>query len=53
LTGKTNWLKLQAHERLFEPAAYERAADQRGGGVLIRSQEFNQTHRRTAVGFLF
>jgi len=33
-------------------AAYERAADQRGGWVLIRSRNLS-THCQTAVGFLF
>jgi len=39
-------------ESKLEPAAYERAADQRGGRVLIRSQDLS-THCQMAVGFLF
>jgi hypothetical protein len=41
---------VSSHESQSEPAAYERAADQRGSRVLIRSRLY-QTHCRTAVGF--
>jgi hypothetical protein len=36
-----------------EPTAYERAADQRGGWVLIRSTKFDKPTADMAVGFLF
>jgi hypothetical protein len=40
------------HELQLEPAAYERAADQRGSRVLTIHQNFPNTHCQTAVGFL-
>jgi hypothetical protein len=42
-----------SRELQFEPAAYERAADQRGSRVLSIHQNLSTTHCLMAVGFLF
>jgi hypothetical protein len=39
------------HELQLEPAAYERAADQRGRRVLSIHQNLSITHCPMAVGF--
>jgi hypothetical protein len=41
------------HELQHEPAAYERAADQRGRRVLSIHQNLSITHCPMAVGFFF